>query len=71
MALYSDVRQDKLRDRLATLKTTYYVKLTHIAKEAGISQPHLVLFLQGNKGISEEVLHRLERVVSKYENIQF
>lgn len=70
MALYSDVRHEKLRNKLATLKVTYYVKLTHIANEAGISQPHLVLFLQGNKGISEEVMERLEEVVSKYENIK-
>ncbi len=70
MALYSDVRQEQLRNRLATLKVTYYVKLTHIANEADISQSHLVLFLQGNKGISDEVMDRLEKVVSKYENIQ-
>ncbi len=70
MALYSNVRQDQLRNRLATLKVSYYVKLNHIAKEAEISHTHLLLFLQGNKGVSDEVMDRLEEVVSKYENIK-
>lgn len=71
MALYLEVRQEQLRSRLATLKISYYVKITQIANEAEISQPHLSLFLQGNKGISDEVLGRLEQIVKKYENIQF